>query len=162
MANTSPTGPIGYREEGVDIAAKYIGNDDVGLITAYISNNSNLGILLATGYNSDYQLGDSSLVHRSAPVQIGSIYSLSKIAAGELHSLAIKTNGTLWVWGTNLYSQLGISSSNTSDFRSSPVQIGTLTNWSQISTRYRHSLAVKTDGTLWSCCLLYTSDAADE
>ena len=54
---------------------------------------------------------------------------------------------TLWSWGNNSYGQLGLG-----DFthRSSPVQVGTLTNWSKIAGGGNHSLAIKTDGTLWT------------
>ena len=34
--------------------------------------------------------------------------------------------------------------------RSSPVQVGSLTNWKQVASGYRHTVAIKTDGTLWS------------
>jgi len=62
-------------------------------------------------------------------------------------SLAIKTDGTLWVWGRNDAGQLGIG--NTVD-RSSPVQVGALSDWAQVCGIDRTSLAIKTDGTLWS------------
>ena len=35
--------------------------------------------------------------------------------------------------------------------RSSPVQVGALTNWKQVACGYTHTVSVKTDGTLWSC-----------
>jgi len=45
-----------------------------------------------------------------------------QIAAGSYHSLALKSNGTLWAWGDNGYGQLG---DGTTTNRTSPVQIGT-------------------------------------
>jgi alpha-tubulin suppressor-like RCC1 family protein len=53
----------------------------------------------------------------------------------------------LWAWGDNVFGQLGL---NDTDNRSSPVQIGALTTWSQIASGRSFSLAIKTDGTLWS------------
>jgi alpha-tubulin suppressor-like RCC1 family protein len=58
------------------------------------------------------------------------------------HSLATKTDGTLWSWG-NGHGQLG--QNNTTIF-SSPVQIPG-TTWSSVIWWYAHSLATKTDGT---------------
>jgi alpha-tubulin suppressor-like RCC1 family protein len=52
------------------------------------------------------------------------------MAAGRYHTAAIKTDGTLWAWGENGSGQLGI---NATTNRSSPVQVGALTNWSQVS-----------------------------
>jgi alpha-tubulin suppressor-like RCC1 family protein len=70
-----------------------------------------------------------------------------QIAGGWGHSLGIKSDGTLWAWGDNLYGQLGDS---TSTDRHSPVQIGTANNWSQIAGGGHHSLGIKSDGTLWA------------
>ena len=60
---------------------------------------------------------------------------------------ALKTDGTLWVWGVNSSGQLGIGS--TAHY-SSPVQVGSLTDWGRISGGENNSGALKTDGTLWT------------
>ncbi len=69
------------------------------------------------------------------------------VSAGEVHTLAIKTDGTLWAWGNNYYGQLG---DGTAVDKNTPTQIGTDTNWAVISAGGIYSLAVKTDGTLWA------------
>ena len=56
-------------------------------------------------------------------------------------------DGTLWAWGRNNYGELGLGDAAN---RSSPVQVGALTDWSAIGVGYCHSLAIKTDGTLWA------------
>jgi alpha-tubulin suppressor-like RCC1 family protein len=61
---------------------------------------------------------------------------------------AIKTDGTLWTWGTNPTGQLGTF--NGSNPTSSPVQVGTLTNWKLVSGQQNSFAAIKTDGTLWT------------
>lgn len=63
------------------------------------------------------------------------------------HSVGIKTDGTLWAWGSNTAGQLG---DGTSYVRSVPVQIGTSANWKSVYVGNRHTLAIKTDGTLWA------------
>ena len=60
--------------------------------------------------------------------------------------MAIKTDGTLWAWGYNSIGQLGL---NDRVHRSSPTQIGTLTNWNLVNTRMYVGVAIKTNGTLW-------------
>jgi alpha-tubulin suppressor-like RCC1 family protein len=68
---------------------------------------------------------------------------------GELQTAAIKTDGTLWCWGFNLYGRLG---DNTTTSRSSPVQtVSGGTNWKEVSSNAGATLmsAIKTDGTLW-------------
>ncbi|MCF8423809.1 MAG: T9SS type A sorting domain-containing protein [Bacteroidia bacterium] len=71
----------------------------------------------------------------------------SQIANGLYHTLAIKTDGTLWAWGRNNKGQLG---DLTTTDKNVPTQIGIATNWSKITARQYHSLAIKTDGTLWA------------
>jgi alpha-tubulin suppressor-like RCC1 family protein len=61
---------------------------------------------------------------------------------------AVKTNGTLWLWGSLTYGNAG--NNLDTDTRSSPVQVGALTNWSKIALGYNTTLAIKTDGTLWA------------
>ena len=106
------------------------------------------GTLWSWGRNSDGQLGLNDIVHRSSPVQVGALTTWSKVACGRFYSLAIKTDGTLWSWGLNRDGQLG---QNDIVHRSTPVQVGALTNWSTVSkTIGSISMAIKTDGTLWS------------
>jgi alpha-tubulin suppressor-like RCC1 family protein len=67
--------------------------------------------------------------------------------AGQAHSLAIKSDGSLWAWGWNLHGQLGDS---TNDDRQSPVLVDT-SAWVDVSAGGAHSLAIKSDSTLWAC-----------
>jgi alpha-tubulin suppressor-like RCC1 family protein len=71
-------------------------------------------------------------------------------AAGGYQTFAIKTDNTLWAWGDNYYGNLGIGTSGSGTKRSSPVQVGALTNWLTVSSGRYHTVAVKTNGTLWA------------
>jgi len=111
------------------------------------------GTLWAWGDNTRGQLGLGDTTERLSPVQVGTGTNWVHISAGGLtasdgHSLAIKSDGTLWAWGSNVYGQLGLG--DTIATRLSPVQVGTGTNWVHISASYSHSLAIKSDGTLWA------------
>ena len=69
------------------------------------------------------------------------------ISTGFYHTIAIKTDGTLWAWGSNGGGQFG--NGDTIDSKS-PIQIGTQNNWVSISSGSYHNIAIKTDGTLWA------------
>jgi alpha-tubulin suppressor-like RCC1 family protein len=106
------------------------------------------GTLWMWGYNNWGQLGNNNVARTSSPVQTVSVGTNWKQASLSTRgSMAIKTDGTLWGWGCNLYGQLG---TNDRVGRSSPVQVvGNATNWKQISVGGVSSGAIKTDGTLW-------------
>jgi hypothetical protein len=104
------------------------------------------GSLWAWGYNWYGQLGDGTSgpgSNHSSPVFV--MNGVTAIAAGSVHSLALKTDGSLWAWGSNLAGQLG---DGTTEQRTRPVQV--LTGVIAMSTAYYHSLALKNDGSLWA------------
>ena len=108
------------------------------------------GTLWLWGYNNYGQLGDgSSITHRSSPIQtVAGGTNWKEVSGGWIHTAAIKTDGTLWLWGYNYDGQLG---DNTTATKSSPVQIiGGGTNWKLVSCGHYHNAAIKTDGTLWT------------
>ena len=94
------------------------------------------------------QLGDNTVVNKSTPIQtVAGGTNWKQLACGYTHAAAIKTDGTLWLWGWGVYGQLG---DNTTTSKSSPVQtISGGLNWSQVACGYYHTAAIKTDGTLW-------------
>jgi len=100
------------------------------------------------GRNNQGQLGDETGINRSSPVQLGSLIDWSKITAGQYVGLIIKTDGSLWTWGRNDSGQLGLNDVNIN--RSSPVQIGSDTDWATVSGGRKFVLATKTDGTAWA------------
>ena len=104
------------------------------------------GTLWVWGLNQYGQLGVNDTVQYSSPVQIpGTTWSTVSTGA---RSQGVKTDGTFWTWGFNNYGALG---QNSETNYSSPVQIPG-TNWSTnfaTSNSYA-SLAIKTDGTLWT------------
>jgi alpha-tubulin suppressor-like RCC1 family protein len=106
------------------------------------------GTLWLWGTNANGQLGDSTTTSKSSPIQtITGGTNWKQVACGSIYSAAIKTDGTLWAWGSNFYGNLGNSDRST---KSSPVQtIAGGTDWKQVACGYRHSAAIKTDGTLW-------------
>ncbi|MBT9177227.1 MAG: putative serine protease HtrA [Firmicutes bacterium] len=69
------------------------------------------------------------------------------VVSGQEHSLAIRSDGTLWAWGGNASGQLGLGNNNHAPV---PTQVGTANNWVAIAAGDSHSLAIAADGTLWA------------
>jgi alpha-tubulin suppressor-like RCC1 family protein len=110
------------------------------------------GTMWSWGTNYSGQLGLNDIIARSSPVQVGSDTNWAKAYTSSASTAAIRTTGTLWMWGVNNAGQLGL---NDTVSRSSPVQVGSDTNWAKVAiaasiTSGRHTLAIKTTGTLWA------------
>lgn len=110
-----------------------------------IKNN---GTLWGWGQNniSNVGLGFYSL-NVTVPTQVGTESNWKNIYAGFDMTAAIKTDNTLWVWGSNLYGKLGVGGFSGNYLI--PIQVGTDSNWKEVSTGY-HTLALKNDGTIWA------------
>jgi alpha-tubulin suppressor-like RCC1 family protein len=138
----------------------------VGALTnwASITNNSagnfclaikTDGTLWSWGLNSAGQLGlgdagSYGATNRSSPTQVGALTTWAKVSAGNGTCGAIRTDGTLWTWGADGSGELGQNVAGFGFSKSSPVQVGSLTDWSSITSRSSFMTAVKTDGTLWT------------
>jgi len=113
------------------------------------------GTLWSWGYNDRGQLGDNSTVQRSSPIQVGTdtTWSFAGTCRGYTsNSNGVKTNGTLWSWGYNIFGPLGLNQANPVNI-SSPTQVpGTTwsTDESKMGRGFYHNHAIKTDGTLWA------------
>jgi alpha-tubulin suppressor-like RCC1 family protein len=110
----------------------------------------------ASGQNVYGQLGDGTSVSTSAPTQISSLdNSVTEIAAGDYTSLAVKNDGSLWVWGSNQFGARGDGTSG--DNIASPVQVPMPGRISTPSRFGKHAVAVgtsayaalDTDGQVW-------------
>jgi alpha-tubulin suppressor-like RCC1 family protein len=106
------------------------------------------GSLWGWGENTFGQVGDGSVISRNVPVRIGAETTWTAISAGFYHTMAIKADGTLWAWGDDTKGQLGDGSAASS--QPAPVQIGTDSNWAEVAAGDFHTLARKTDGSLWA------------
>jgi alpha-tubulin suppressor-like RCC1 family protein len=101
------------------------------------------GTVWAWGKNDVGQLGNGTTTTQTGLVQVSTLTSgVVGVAAGTNHSLALKSDGTVWAWGKNDVGQLG-DASNTN--RSSPVQsTGSISSGVvAIAAHGSHSLIIK-------------------
>ena len=110
------------------------------------------GTLWTWGNGGGGTLGHGDENNLSSPVQVGSLTTWSSTGKN-MYSIsqammATKTDGTLWGWGGFNNGMLG--NGTTSGSESSPIQIGSLTNWSAVHGGHLGMCAVKTDGTIWA------------
>jgi hypothetical protein len=80
-------------------------------------------------------------------VKVSGLSGVTNVAAGQNHSLAVKTDGTVWAWGANGNGQLG---DNSTAQKIVPVQVSGLSDVTAVAAGLYHSLAVKRDGTVWA------------
>jgi alpha-tubulin suppressor-like RCC1 family protein len=108
------------------------------------------GGLWAWGPDNSGVLGTNARISRSSPVQtISGGTNWRSVDIGSNIMAAVKTDGTLWLWGTNFAGSLG---TNNAISRSSPTQtVSGGTNWQSVSVGGLDAAtaAIKTDGTLW-------------
>ena len=105
------------------------------------------GQVLAWGYNVYGQLGNGATTNSSTPVAVSlpSGTTVTAIAGGGYHSLALTSTGQVLAWGYNDYGQLG---NGTTTNRGIPVAVSlpSGTTVTAIAAGYSHSLAVTSFG----------------
>ena len=108
------------------------------------------GTLWAWGFNGDGALGTNDTTNRNTPITtFAGGNDWKQVSGGQFRfSMAIKTDGTLWGWGSGGNGKLG---TNDTTNRLTPVTtFDGGTNWKQLSCGDFHTAAIKTDGTLWA------------
>ena len=129
---------VGFQNDWASICA---GIDSTGAI-------KNDGTYWAWGWNSSGQLGDGTSVDRVSPVHIGGPTTWQSVSMStDGFTLAIKSDGTLWVCGYNYYGELGLGFSGGAAYNL--TQLGTDT-WMKVKGGYAFAKGIKSDGTLWA------------
>ncbi|MDT5270659.1 MAG: hypothetical protein QOH49_2845, partial [Acidobacteriota bacterium] len=110
----------------------------------------NDGTVWGWGGDISGELGDgTSSTTTTVPVLVYDFANASAIGTGSYHTIALKSDGTVWGWGSNQYGQLGFQEQfNTSSSR--PRQVPGVSGIVAISAGGGHNLALKSDGTVWA------------
>lgn len=105
---------------------------------------------IIVGANYTAELKQDSMVYVTASgLTLLGLTGISSIGAGYKHLFAFKNDGTIWAWGDNQYGQLG-DGTTVSQSTSTTVQVTGLSNIISITGGQRHSIALKSDGTVWT------------
>ncbi|HKG81189.1 MAG TPA: NF038122 family metalloprotease, partial [Pyrinomonadaceae bacterium] len=123
---------------------------DVGAGSGYSVALKNDGTVWTWGLDGLGQLGNGTTngFSRNRPSQVIGLSGVTAIAAGTFHVLALKSDGTVWAWGSNGRGELGIG---LQDFiaHPTPVQIPGLSNILSIYAEDGLSYAFKSNGEVW-------------
>lgn len=114
------------------------------------------GTVVAWGLNSSGQLGDGTTVQKLFPVAVKlangtALSDITQIACGATHSLALKSDGTVWAWGANASGQLG-DGTTTDKLVATQVKTNAstfLTGVVSIAGGAAHSAGAKSNNTIW-------------
>ena len=151
---TSSLVPVGVSEGAVPSGATFtqVGVGAMGSLAL-----SSTGQLYAWGDNNFGELGNGTMTGSSVPVAVaaGAIppgTTISQIAAGGFHNLALSSTGQLYAWGDNLDGELG---NGTTTGWSVPVAVaaGAIppgTTITQIAAGFSYSLALSSTGQVYA------------
>ena len=136
---------------GVDLGQKLITKDY--LISVYPSIGEQIGIppeLWVWGVGANGQLGNAAITNISTPITTSAGgTNWKQVSSGGYYTSAIKTDGTLWTWGSGTSGRLG-NGIITGNISTPVTTFAGGTNWKQVSSGNAHTAAIKTDGTLWT------------
>jgi len=112
------------------------------------------GTVWTWGENYAGQLGKGDTVDAANPIEVNGLTDVKAIALGTDHVVALKGDGTVWTWGDNSAGQLGQGEYESKS--TVPLQVknsdgnGHLTDILMVAAGSYHSIALKSDGTVWS------------
>jgi len=111
----------------------------------------------ASGWNGLGAVGAGPPDYSAVPAQVN-LPGTASVAAGYLHSLAVKADGTVWAWGWNGFGQLG---DGTIENRPRPVRVPGLTNIAMVVAGAYQSYAVTRDGAVLAWGLNHVGQLGD-
>ena len=155
LGQSTAAGPGGHGTPGHNVSVPIqVGTDtDWSKISTNCDGNSTIGVktdgtIWSWGNGGSGRHGHGDTNNISSPIQLGTSTSWTAAGGGTSQS-AIIGGGKLYTFGYNAQGALGHNVGATSGSKSSPVQVGTDTNWSKVAGGVHSFIALKTDGTLW-------------
>lgn len=111
----------------------------------------NDGSLWCWGSNQGGALGvgrTRPTIDTTSPVALDSSNSWVSVSTGLYQTCGIRENKTLWCWGRGDYGQLGIGDQHSRNNRH-PKQVGSSTDWQEVSGDWRVACGIREDKTIW-------------
>ena len=107
------------------------------------------GAVFCWGNNRWGQLGDGTTEAHLTPVPVNGLGSgVTAVAAGDVHTCALRTNGSVMCWGDNGYGQLGDNSPTASPV-TTPVPVSGLGGVTAIAAGMWHTCALTAGGAVF-------------
>ena len=157
LGNNTSTGAGGHISSPIQIPGTWsIINLSGFNCNAGVKSN---GELYTWGSNESGRLGlnQPDNASYSSPVQIpGTTWKTTgaSLKMERIGTMAIKTDGSLWLWGSNAFGNMGLNQgvgpSGGGNSRSSPTQVGSGYTWDAVSAGYRNRMGKTTDGKIWN------------
>jgi alpha-tubulin suppressor-like RCC1 family protein len=149
-ANTANANPVPYQIPDL-YNITYIDTDPSFTHTLLVKAD---GTVWSWGSDFNSQLGDGTDIindppYVSVPIQVKGLDNVKMVQAGEgQSSMALKNDGTVWVWGQNSGGQQGLDNTSSSN-NPAPVEVMSIKNVSEISSNYLVSAFLTSDGGVW-------------
>ena len=98
-------------------------------------------------WDAQYNRFDREIIednNQRTPIKI--MEDVVAVSVGWSHALAIRTDGSLWAWGSNSFGALGGDGITTDTHY--PIRI--MEDVTAVSAGWTHTMAIRTDGSLWA------------
>jgi alpha-tubulin suppressor-like RCC1 family protein len=147
-------GQLGLGNKSIEYGPRQIvpGNDwwQVDAASLHSLGIKKDGSLWAWGWGNNHEMGLGQANSRAlVPTRVGNQHDWAHISTAMSNTVAIKQNGTLWVWGSNVSAGLGVGATANSAVYL-PTQVGKDSTWTDAIAVQHVILAIKKDGSLWS------------
>jgi alpha-tubulin suppressor-like RCC1 family protein len=101
------------------------------------------------GWNNAGELGNGTITTATTPQQVRSASDWISLAVGGAHTCGLRANGTAWCWGRDLEGQLGDDNNGVANIVTTPLQVGTASDWISLTAGGVHTCGLRVDGTWW-------------
>ena len=112
------------------------------------------GSAWAFGESADGRLGRvpvGTVTPSPTPMVVPGLSGLTAVAAGSRHTLTLRSDGTVWAFGSNSFGVLGnLVTAPDVGYNPTPTQVPGLTNVTAIAAGAAHSVVRRSDGTVWT------------